>query len=69
MVLCLLGLPMGFTKRLGEDESLKELYWEPKQGTPIVGIEWEDTYQGPHILFYSCYILGVPCLGFPVKSL
>ena len=25
--------------------------------------------QGPYIPLYSYYILGVPCLGFPVKSL
>ena len=23
---------------------------------------------GPYIPLYSCYILGVPCLGFPLNS-
>ena len=47
------------------------LHWEPKTGNPknIVGIRWEYTYQGPYSLFYSYYILGIPCLGFPLKSL
>ena len=35
----------------------------------IVGIESEYTDQGPYIPLYSCYILGVPYLGFPVESL
>ena len=26
-------------------------------------------YQSPYILLCSCYILGVPCLGFALKTL
>ena len=49
---------------------IKGLYWEPQTGNPknIVGIYEEHTYQGPSVLLYSYYILGVP-FRFPVKSL
>ena len=34
----------------------------------VVGVA-RFAYKGPYMLLYSCYVLGVPCLGFPLKSL
>ena len=35
----------------------------------VIGAGRDPTYQGPYILLFSYYSLGVPCLGFPLKSL
>ena len=40
---------------------------EPQEYSRNIGIYC--TYQGPHIPLCSYNVLGVPCLGFPLKSL
>ena len=37
-------------------------------GTPNREPQEYSSYQGRYILLHSYYILGVPCLGFPIKS-
>ena len=61
-------------------ETLKGLSWGPQTGNPknVVGMEYQDPGRCIPTIFlplagifllYSYYIIGVPCLGFPLQSL
>ena len=56
--------------RRGAQLKIRGLYWEPQTGNPknITGIYWDRRTLVSIFRLYSYYILGVPCLGFPIKS-